>query len=228
MGEPPRRNVKELLAECKDTSELMVDLAYAAVFFADPKLAGEVDHLEDLMGEYIQSLRVISMLAARSLEDAEGMTDVLHLAGCLEQIADAAVGISRVVTDVGAIPTALRADLTHADEISGRVRVRPGSSAVGRNLEDLELPTETGMWVLAVRRGNDWDFDPDGDTVLGEEDVLMFRGPEEGVQLIRRIVGAPVSVQPDDEGQEITDADASAWPELDRAVDILVAMKNAA
>src|SRR5439155_4853593 len=174
MGEPPRRNIKELLAESKDTSELMVDLAYAAVFFGDPKLAGEVDHLEDFMGEYSRSLRVISMLAARSPEDAEALTDVLHLASCIEQIADAAVSISRVVTDVVAIPTALRADLTHADEISGRVRVRPGSAAVGNTLDELELPTETGMWVLAVRRGTDWDFDPHGDTVLGEEDVLVF------------------------------------------------------
>ena len=29
------RNVKDLLAEAKDASELMVDLAYAAVFFND-------------------------------------------------------------------------------------------------------------------------------------------------------------------------------------------------
>jgi uncharacterized protein with PhoU and TrkA domain len=84
------------------------------------------------------------------------------------------------------------------------------------------------MWVLAIRRGTEWHFDPHGDTILGEEDVVVFRGPEEGVQLIRQIVGAPVSVQPDDEGQEITEADHTAWPELDRAVDILIAMKNAA
>jgi uncharacterized protein with PhoU and TrkA domain len=228
MGEPRRRNVKDLLAESKDTSELMVDLAYAAVFFGDPKLAGEVDHLEELMDDYSRSLRVISMLAARSPEDAEALTDVLHLASCIEQIADAAVSISRVVTDVVAIPTALRADLTHADEISGRVRVRPGAPCVGRTLDDLEVPTETGMWVLAVRRGTEWDFEPDGDTVLNEDDVIVFRGPEEGVQLIREITGAPSSVQPDDEGQEIKPGDHEAWPELDRAVDILIAMKNAA
>jgi uncharacterized protein with PhoU and TrkA domain len=76
MAEAPRRNVKELLAESKDTSELMVDLAYAAVFFSDPKLAGEVDDLEELMGQYSRQLRVISILAARSLEDAEALTDV--------------------------------------------------------------------------------------------------------------------------------------------------------
>jgi uncharacterized protein with PhoU and TrkA domain len=219
MAEPPRRNVKDLLAECKDTSELMVDLAYAAVFFADPKLAEEVDHLEDLMTHYIRDLRVISMLAARSPEDAEALTDVLHLASCIEQIADAAVGIARVVSDVLGIPDALRADLRHADEVSGRVRVRAGSACLGRSLRDLELPTETGMWVIAVRRGSDWEFDPGPDTVIGEDDVLLFRGPEEGLRLIREMAGAPPL-------PEQLEENGTAWNELDRAVDILVAMKN--
>ena len=39
------RNVKELLVEAKDASELMVDLAYAAVFFNDEDLAGIVTFL---------------------------------------------------------------------------------------------------------------------------------------------------------------------------------------
>ena len=220
MAEPPKRTVKDLLAESKDTSELMVDLAYAAVFFADPKLADEVDHLEDLLGQYFHDLQLSSMLAVRSVEDAEALSAVLHIASCIEQIGDAAVEISRVVSDVLGIPDALRADLRHADEVSGRVRVQPGSACVGRSLRDLELPTETGMWVIAVRRGDDWEFDPGPDTVLGESDVLLFRGPEEGIELIRDLAGAPPAPEPSENG--------AAWNELDRAVDILVAMKNTA
>ena len=30
------RNLREMLAEAKNTSELMVDLAYAALYFGDP------------------------------------------------------------------------------------------------------------------------------------------------------------------------------------------------
>ena len=221
MPEAPRRNVKDLLAESKDTSELMVDLAYAAVFFADSKLADEVDHLEELMGQYTYNLRVISILAARSPEDAEAMTDVLHLASCIEQIADAAVEISRVVSGGLGIPDALRADLRHADEICARVRVHSGSASVGRTLRDLEFPTETGMWVMAVRRGTEWEFDPGPETVIGEDDILLVRGPEEGMQLMREMAGAARS-------EDAPEPDASAWNELDRAVDILVAMKNTA
>jgi uncharacterized protein with PhoU and TrkA domain len=221
MGEPPRRTVKDLLAESKDTSELMVDLAYAAVFFADEKLADEVDHLEELMGQYTYDLRVMAVLAARSPEDAEAMTDVLHLASCIEQIADAAVEISRVVSGGLGIPDALRADLRHADEICARVRVHGGSACVGHTLRDLELPTETGMWVIAVRRGTEWEFDPGPESVIGEDDVLLVRGPEEGLQLMRDMAGATPAGEP-------AEPDGSAWNELDRAVDILVAMKNTA
>jgi uncharacterized protein with PhoU and TrkA domain len=220
MAEPPKRTVKDLLAECKDTSELMVDLAYAAVFFSDPKLAGEVDHLEELMGQYIKHLRLISMLAARSPEDAEGLVDVLHLASCIEQIADAAVGISRVVSDVLGMPDALRADLRHADEVCGRVRIHAGSACAGKSLRELELPIETGMWVIAIRRGADWEFDPGPSSVLGEDDIVLFRGPEEGVPLIHELAGAtPPPEHPADTGPALN--------ELDRAVDILIAMKNA-
>jgi uncharacterized protein with PhoU and TrkA domain len=222
MHEPPKRTVKDLLAESKDTSELMVDLAYAAVFFADPKLADEVDQLEDLMGRYSHDLRVITMLAARSPEDAEGLTDVLHVASCVEEIADAAVEISRVVSEVLGIPDALRADLLHADEVVGRVRVRSGCACVGRSLRDLELPTETGMWLIAIRRGNDWEYDPGPETVIATDDVLLYRGPEEGVRLIHELAGAPATPELPSQG------DAPAWNELDRAVDILVAMKNTA
>jgi uncharacterized protein with PhoU and TrkA domain len=221
VHEPPKRNVKDLLAESKDTSELMVDLAYAAVFFADPKLADEVDHLEELMGRYVNDLRVATMLAARSPEDAEGLTAVLHVASAIEQIGDAAVEISRVVSKVLGIPDALRADLLHADEVCGRVRVRAGSAAVGNSLRELELPTETGMWLIAIRRGSDWEFDPGPETVIGEDDVLLYRGPEDGVHLIHDLAGAP-------SWPELTFSSAVVYNELDRAVDILVAMKNTA
>ena len=45
MEDKPR-NLRAMLAEAKDTSELMVDLAYAALYFDDPDMAEEVDQLE--------------------------------------------------------------------------------------------------------------------------------------------------------------------------------------
>jgi uncharacterized protein with PhoU and TrkA domain len=218
MDDQPK-NVKDLLVESKDAAELMVDLAYAAVFFDEEKLAREVERLEERMDGNLRRLRITAMLAARSPEDAEGMAGVLWIADAIEKIGDAASDIGRVVGARLGIPDALRPDLRHADEVSGRVKVREDAPAVGRPLRDLSLPTETGVWVMAIRSGMDWEFDPGPDDIVSEGDVLLFRGPEEGVNRIRELVGAePLPAMPE--------SDAPPLTELDRAVDILVEMKD--
>jgi uncharacterized protein with PhoU and TrkA domain len=221
MAEERPRTVKDLLAESKDTSEIMVDLAYAAVFFNDEDLAEEVDQLEDVLNGYLRDLRRISMLAARSPEDAEAMGGVLLIAGSVEQIGDAAADMARVVSASLGIPESLRADLRHADEVVGRVRVREGADCVGRSLRELTLPTETGMWLIAVRRGDDWEYDPGPETVISDGDVLLFQGPEDGINLLREVCGAPGLPEP-------PTGEPAPLNELDRAVDILVEMKNSA
>jgi uncharacterized protein with PhoU and TrkA domain len=215
------KNVKELLVEAKDASELMVDLAYAAVFFNEDDLAEEVEDLDERMDVNIRRLREVAMLAARSPEDAEQMAGVLHIAAAIEKIGEAASDIARVVQARLGIPDELRPDLRHADEMTGRVKVREGAEAVGQSLRDLMLPSEIGVWLLAVRRGADWEFDPGPETVVSEGDVLVFQGPEEATNLLRHIVGAPpLPMAPETERPALT--------ELDRAVDILVEMKNSA
>ncbi len=130
MDDEPK-NVKELLVELKDASELMVDLAYAAVFFNEEKLAREVGRLEERMNDHLRRLRIMAMLAARSPEDAEGMAGVLWIADAIERIGDAASDIARVVAARLGIPDALRQDLRHADEMTARVKVRARRPGIG-------------------------------------------------------------------------------------------------
>ena len=58
MDERPR-NLKAMLSEAKDTSELMVDLGYAALFFADPAMAEEVDELRERLTSLVHEMRAI-------------------------------------------------------------------------------------------------------------------------------------------------------------------------
>ena len=216
-----RSTVKGLLASIKDSSELMVDLAYAAVFYSDEELAREVGRLEDRMFADLRNLRKLAILAARSPEDAEHMSGVLEIAAAVEKIADAADDIAQVVTSGLGILDDLRRDLRHADEIVSRIKVREGSEGVGRTLRDLSLPMETGMWVMAARRGGEWDFDPGADYVIAAFDALLVRGPEDGVALAREMMGAPPL-------PEVPDPPEIALSDLDRAVDLLVEMTNSA
>ena len=43
--------------------------------------------------------------------------------------------------------------------------IREENELEGKTLEELQLPTETGMWVIAIRRDVDWIFAPSGDEV---------------------------------------------------------------
>ena len=221
MDDHEPNTVKDLLVELKDASELMVDLAYAAVFFNEEKLAEEVGRLDERSNVYLRKLRQIAMLAARSPEDAEGMAGVLWIADAIQKVGDAASDVARVVAARLGIPDALRHDLRHADEMTARIRVRDGSPATGRTLRDLSLPTETGMWVMAIRSDLRWEFDPGPDDVVVPGDVWLVRGPEEGVNLVRELAGAPPM-------PEAPPGAAPALSELDRAVDILVEMKDLA
>jgi len=216
-----RSTVKGLLAEIKDSSELMVDLAYASVFYADADLAKEVVRLEDRMFEDLRQLRKLAILAARSPEDAEHMARVLEIASAIEKIADAAEDIAHVVHSGMGVLDDLRKDLRHAEEIVSRIKVREGGRAVGQSLRDLNMPVEIGMWVIAARRGGEWNLDPDATYVVSENDALLVKGPEDGVNLARDLMGAP-PLPETPEGPEI------ALTDLDRAVDLLVEMKNSA
>ena len=220
QDDKPPRNLKHMLSEAKDTSELMVDLAYAALFFGDERMADEVDDLEERLEDLAHAMREVCVLAARSPRDAEEMSSVLHVLSAIERMGNAAVDISRIVTHRLGIPAALVADLAAAEEVSHRVRVRADSALAHRTLAAVELPVEVGMRVVAIRRGKDWMIDPDGDDTMQPDDVLILRGPAGGIAELREMAGAPEWRPPG------TDLDPSVPTDLDRAVDVLVEMKN--
>src|SRR5688572_12033359 len=97
MDERPR-NLKAMLSEAKDTSELMVDLGYAALCFGDPGMAEEVVELEERMSALVHDMRAVCVLAARSPRDADQMAGVLQVVSSIERVGNAAVDVARIVT----------------------------------------------------------------------------------------------------------------------------------
>jgi uncharacterized protein with PhoU and TrkA domain len=209
-----------MLAEAKDTSEIMVDLAYAAVYFNDPGMADEIGELEERMNDLSQEMRAVCILAVRRPAEAEGMASVLQVINAIEGIANAALDITRIVTHRLGIPNELLGDLSNADEVSHRVWIREGSHMAHRPLKDLEIPVQCGMRVVAIRRGRSWMIEEvDGDVVLVPGDVLFLRGSPAGITRLHELAAAPTWEPP-------RAAESDALTDLDRAVDVLVEMKD--
>ena len=218
MDDRPR-NLKAMLAEAVDASELMVDLAYAALYFGDPDMAEEVEELEQRLSDLVHDMRAVCVMAARAPKDADAMASVLQVIGAIERMGNAAVDIAHIVTRRLGIPRDLVADLSAAEEVSHRVRIRDGSEMAHRTLADLELPTKVGMRVVAIRRDRDWVTDVGGDDVLLPGDVLFLQGAPAGIGELRSLAGAPAWEPPQP-------PEDPAISDVDRAIDTLVEMKN--
>ncbi|MXW42995.1 MAG: potassium channel protein [Acidimicrobiia bacterium] len=219
MTEDRPRNLRAMLAEAKDLSELMVDLAYAALYFSDPDMATEVDELELQMTVLVQQMRAVCVMAVRHPREAEGMASVLQVISAIERIGNDAVDIARIVTRKLGIPAELVADMSHAEEVSHRLVVNEGSHMAGSTLGALELPVVAGMRVMAIRRDRSWITDVGGDQLVMSGDVLFLRGSPAGIVRLHELAAAPVWEEPQ--------LSEDPWfSDLDRAVNVLVEMKD--
>ena len=132
------RNLREMLAEAKDTSELMVDLAYAALYFNDPDMADEVDELEQEISELVHEMRTLCIIAVRNPREAEAMSAVLQVISAVERIGNDAVDIARVVSRKLGIPPELVLDLTDAEvQIEAEFLEDERAQLLGREVPDL-------------------------------------------------------------------------------------------
>jgi len=215
-------SVKELLSEMKDTAELLIDLSYSAVLHGSDDVAAEVLELEERMDVLQLRARMSLLMAARNPEDAEALAPVLGVVGAAEKISDAAGDIAKVVLEDIGLPDAIRGALPEAVETVARTEVAGDSDYAGRTLGEINLETESGVRVIAIRRRSDgrgdWITNPDRDTALDTGDILLLRGPVESLGVVyETLSGAPYERPPPPE---------SGIEDLGRAMDSLVLMKD--
>jgi len=178
------KSVKDILIEMKNLSELMVDLAYSALLFNSRDAAEEVIKLENKVDRLNYEIKKESLLAARSVEDAEKLTALLEVGEAAENIANSAKDIADLVLRGIEPHPVFKMVMEESDEIIVRVTIREGSELAGKSLGDLLLATRTGMRVIAIRRGESWIYGPDRNTVLAENDTLIAKGNEAGAELL--------------------------------------------
>lgn len=171
----------DMLLEIKDKSELMVDIAYSSLLYDNKDLANEVYDLED---EIDTLYKKIERMALKELKDGELSLDdsliLIRLAGAGEMIADAAQEIADVeLRDIELHPI-LKMSIRESDEVFTRTEIKPSSLLAGKKLGTLNLASETGMYVIAIRRKDRWIYGPNKNTTVKEGDILFARGPAEG------------------------------------------------
>ena len=179
--------VKDILIEMKNLSELMVDLAYSSVLFQNEDAAEEVLNLENRVNGLNYEIKKESLLAARSVEDAEKLTVLLEVAEAAESIANAAKDLADITLKGMEPHPVLKMAMADSETNIYRVIVFSNSDLANQTLGDLFLSNRTGMRVISIRRNKNWIYGPDKDTTILSDDVLIVKGTEAGYEILKKL-----------------------------------------
>ena len=173
------KEIVDKLALLKDTSELMIDLAYSSLLLNSQALAEEVADLENHMDNLHTEFELLVLSSGFTPKESKDFLGLIRLGVVTEKIADAAMEIADVVLRGLEPHPILRLVIEEAEETVTKVTVSETSTLVGKTIREAQLQEETGMWVLVIRRGNLW-LRPRPETEIKSRDILIAAGYAEG------------------------------------------------
>ncbi|MEM1536431.1 MAG: TrkA C-terminal domain-containing protein [Candidatus Bathyarchaeia archaeon] len=191
-GQKKFEEIVKRFVELKDTSELMIDLAYSALLLNSKELAEEVQRLEEYVDKLHTEFELLVLSSGFKKEEARGFLGLVRLGVVTEKIADAAAQIAEVVLRGVEPHPVLKLAIEEAEETITYVQVNERSPLVNKTLKDARIPEETGMWILAIKRG-DKCMRPKPDTTIQVGDVLIASGYAEGEEDLKRLAAPPPS-----------------------------------
>ncbi len=189
MMEHKRKVFEEIVTsfvELKNTSELMIDLAYSSLMLNSKDLAEEVERLEESMDKMHTDFELLALTSGFEPEEASGFLGLIRLGVATEKLADAAAEMAEVVLrDIEPHPV-LKLAIREAEETVIQARVTEGSSLIDKTLKEARVHEETGMWILAIKRSGK-SLRPKPGTKIQLGDILIASGYAEGVEDLQKL-----------------------------------------
>jgi uncharacterized protein with PhoU and TrkA domain len=187
MDEECFHKIVDALVQLKDTSELMLDLAYSSILLNSRDLAQEVQELEEYMDDLHTEFEKMVLSSGFKPEESKDFLGLIRLGVVTEQIADAAAKIAEVVLREIEPHPILKLAIEEAEETVTSDQVYEDSPLVGKTLREAKIADETGMWVLLIKRGKKW-IRPKPNTIIEARDTLIASGYAEGEEDFRTLV----------------------------------------
>lgn len=189
MVEHNKEKFEEIVArfvELKDTSELMIDLAYSSLMLNSKELAEEVQRLEDYMDRSHTAFELLALTSDFQKQEASGFLGLIRLGVATEKIADAAAEMAEVVLRGIEPHPVLKLAIREAEETVIQVCVTDNSPLINKTLKEARVHEETGMWILAIRRGEK-GLRPRADCKIQLGDTLLASGYADGVEDLKKL-----------------------------------------
>jgi len=171
-----------MLLELKDTSEFMVDLAYSSLIYDNEEIAEEVIFLAERMNNLSLEVQEKAIeIGMNKPEEVARIVVMIRLQASIMSIADAARSIADVVLrGLGKHPV-IAMSIKESETIISLAKVTENSPLDGKSFGEVRLCTHCGMFVIAIKRDREYIFGPGKNTKIEAGDILIAKGPEDGV-----------------------------------------------
>lgn len=182
-------DIERAIIEMKNKVELMLDLAYSALFLQDQNIAKEVLKLE----EYFDWLYTQFQLVVLSIfYEYGGKSDILgliRLGTHMEALADTAAKIAETIIklDITLGKKLFKLVAEEGEEFISVAKIEEGSYLCSKTIEESQIESKLDIKVLAVRRKDKWFFDPPNDFKIHKGDIIIVRGYAEALDDIKAI-----------------------------------------
>lgn len=184
-------SVKDLIEELKNLSELMLDLAYSSVMFENKDIAKEVMLLYDRLVELEEHL-YLHLFAASRGKDAKKLISIIDIVESSKLVASAAKNMGNLVLEGSGLHPIIKDAIKESDNTIEKLTLDKNSILSNKKIGEMRIRSETGADIVAIRRGNNWNFDPKKDTLLMKDDVLICVGHPTSCHKLRKVASGEV------------------------------------
>jgi uncharacterized protein with PhoU and TrkA domain len=163
----------------KDTSEIMIDLAYSSLLLNSKELAREVQELEEYIDKLHTEFELLVLSCGFRKSESKDFLGLIRLGVVTEQIADAASEIAEVVLREIKPHPVVKIAIEEAEETVTSSKVSEDSEIKGMTIREARISDKTGMWILVIKRDRSW-MRPRPETKIQVGDILIASGYAEG------------------------------------------------
>jgi uncharacterized protein with PhoU and TrkA domain len=191
------RELEQKLLELKDTSELMIDLAYSSLLYNNRDIAEEVLFLGEMLDELTDEIQEDAI--NNVLEDGNVIKSlvVVRMAYSMEEISIAAAQIADVVLRGLPPHPVIHLSMRDSEVIITTASLDERSDLVGKTLGQTRLSSLCGMFVIAIKRDRKYIYGPNKSTKMEAGDILIARGPEDGEEFFKDLAMGKESLTED-------------------------------
>jgi uncharacterized protein with PhoU and TrkA domain len=155
-------NIVDYLIDLKDTSEVMVDLAYGAVLYNNKELAQLVTNMEKRVDTIRNKAEIaVLQLSKTSTEEISALQGLIRIIEATENISDSANQIAKTVLAELPSHPIIELVIEESSENIFEMLVEESSLIVGKTVPAGNYLDEFGIRVLAIKRSDGHYFKPE-------------------------------------------------------------------